>query len=84
MNDSNGSGAYRLFAYLSIRSLSGGIEVLPATLIEALDALEQNPLIQEALGFDYAGYYLQVKREEWKEYHNWVSEWERSTYLAQY
>ncbi len=60
------------------------IEVLPGNLIEALDALEQDPVIREALGSPYADYYLEVKRREWKEYHDSVSPWELKNYLLQY
>ncbi len=60
------------------------IEVLPTTLSEALDALEQDPVILESLGSPYAEYYLKVKRDEWREYHNSVSQWELDTYLRRY
>ncbi len=61
-----------------------GIELLPANLNEALDALEQDPVVLEALGSPYAEYYLKIKRDEWKRYHNSVSQWEIDTYLGQY
>ncbi len=61
-----------------------GIDLLPTTLSEALDALEEDPVVLEALGSPYAEYYLKVKREEWKEYHDSVSQWELDTYLQQY
>ena len=58
-----------------------GIELLPASLTEAVDALEQDPVILEALGSPYAEYYIQVKRDEWKRYHDSISQWEIDTYL---
>jgi glutamine synthetase len=61
-----------------------GIEVLPSNLSEALKALKEDPVILEALGPEYAGYYLDVKRQEWTDYHNSVSQWETSKYLQQY
>ncbi len=61
-----------------------GIELLPTTLSEALDALEQDPVLLTALGSPYAEYYLRVKREEWKQYHDSVSQWEIEAYLSQY
>ena len=60
------------------------IELLPENLSQALDALEQDPVILEALGSTYADYYLGVKREEWKQYHDSVSQWEIDTYLGLY
>ena len=58
-----------------------GIELLPASLTEALDALEQDPVVLEALGSPYAEYYIKVKRDEWKRYHDSISQWEIDTYL---
>ncbi len=63
---------------------SEGIDLLPANLSEALDALEEDEVILESLGDPYGKYYLQVKRDEWKEYHDSVSEWEVKTYLGKY
>jgi glutamine synthetase len=61
-----------------------GLETLPATLHEALDALEKDKVILDVLGSSYAEYYLRVKRDEWREYHESVSEWELQRYLHQY
>lgn len=61
-----------------------GIDALPTTLSEAVAALEIDDVIKEALGTEYADYYIQVKREEWREYHLSVSQWEKEKYLAVY
>jgi len=58
------------------------IGFLPTTLAEALDALEQDAVVQAALGEIYAKEYLRVKREEWRQYNQTVSEWERERYLT--
>ena len=63
---------------------SEGIALLPANLNEALDALEEDEVILESLGDPYGKYYLQVKRDEWKEYHDSISGWEVKTYLGKY
>jgi glutamine synthetase len=60
------------------------IAFLPTTLKEAIDAFERDPVLQQALGKDYAVYYASVKREEWREYHQNVSPWERERYLKTY
>jgi glutamine synthetase len=57
------------------------IGLLPTTLAEALDALEQDPVVQSALGPEYAAHYIEVKREEWRRYNQTVSEWELAQYL---
>ena len=61
-----------------------GVYALPSTLSEAADALEKDDVIKNALGNEYADYYIQVKRQEWRDYHLSVSEWERDRYLEVY
>ena len=60
------------------------IGVLPCTLAEALDAFEQDSVVQGALGATYAKEYLKVKRDEWWLHTRNVSAWERDHYLATY
>ena len=59
-----------------------GIDVLPRTLSQALDCLEEDEVIQSALGPEYAPYYIEVKREEWRSYHQSISQWETDNYLG--
>jgi glutamine synthetase len=61
-----------------------GIRELPGTLGEALDELEADPVIREALGDHVFGHYLAAKRTEWDEYRTHVSDWEVDRYLDQY
>ena len=61
-----------------------GIGFLPTNLSEALDELEHDEVIKDALGREYADYYIQVKRAEWKRYHDTVSQWEVDNYLGLY
>lgn len=58
-----------------------GIAVLPATLRDAVDALEADPVIRDALGEEYARLYIAEKRAEWQSYHDAVSQWEIDRYL---
>ena len=60
------------------------IGVLPRSLKEAVDCLEADEVIKQALGSEYADYYIKVKNEEWRQYHNTVSEWEADNYLGLY
>jgi glutamine synthetase len=60
------------------------IGFLPTTLAEALDSLEQDSVVQGSLGLDYAKEYIRVKRDEWRQYNQTVSEWERERYLPSY
>ena len=61
-----------------------GVYALPSTLSEAADALADDDVIKNALGDEYADYYIQVKRQEWQNYHLSVSEWERESYIEVY
>jgi glutamine synthetase len=60
------------------------IDVLPRSLAQAIDYLEQDEVVKNALGSDYADYYIQTKRDEWRRYHNSVSQWELDNYLGVY
>jgi len=60
------------------------IEVLPSTLAEAIDALEKDAVLKDALGADYADMYIKVKREEWLFHNRMVTATEREHYLATY
>lgn len=58
-----------------------GIDELPGTLGEALEALEGDRVIRDALGPHIFPAYLTLRREEWDEYRLDVSQWERDRYL---
>jgi glutamine synthetase len=63
---------------------SKGIRQLPGTLGEALDELERDEVIREALGDHVLTHFLEAKRAEWDEYRTQVSEWEVERYLEQF
>jgi glutamine synthetase len=58
-----------------------GIDQLPGTLGDALDALEGDEVVKAALGDHLCEAYLRVKRAEWDEYRIQVSQWELDRYL---
>ncbi|MFB6113846.1 MAG: type I glutamate--ammonia ligase [Halodesulfurarchaeum sp.] len=58
-----------------------GIEVLPENLGQAIDALEADEVIRDALGDHVAEKFVQAKRHEFAEYRASVSEWELDRYL---
>ena len=60
------------------------IDELPRDLHEALDMLENDDVIRDALGAHIYERFVEAKREEWQEYIGRVSEWEVERYLAQY
>ena len=57
---------------------------LPRDLHEALDELEKDRVILDALGEHIAGRFIEAKRAEWQEYITQVSEWEVRRYLGTY
>jgi glutamine synthetase len=60
------------------------IDDLPRDLHEALNCLEKDQVILDALGEHIASRYVEAKRSEWAEYISQVSEWEIRKYLGQY
>jgi len=61
-----------------------GIERLPATQAEALDALEADALLMEALGPTLAGSYLAVRRSEWAAYSAGDERFEQQGHFSKY
>ena len=60
------------------------IEELPRDLHEALDCLEKDQVIRDALGEHIYERFMEAKRQEWLEYSASVSEWEIDRFLGRY
>lgn len=58
------------------------IDELPRDLHEALDCLEKDKVIREALGEHGYERFMEAKRQEWLEYSASVSDWEVGRYLG--
>jgi glutamine synthetase len=58
-----------------------GIDTLPQNLGEAVDALEEDEVIYDALGEHVGPKFVEAKRQEFKEYLIDVSDWELDRYL---
>jgi len=57
------------------------IKMLPSNLREALDCLESDSVILDAIGPDIARNYISLKRKEWYQYQNHiVTDWEWDMY----
>lgn len=54
---------------------------LPANLEEALDALEADEVLTEAMGAEIVSTFLAMKRFEAERHRTWVSDWEIDEYL---
>lgn len=60
------------------------VGILPGTLREALDELERDDIIREALGEHVYEWFVEAKRAEWDDYRRQVSRWELDRYLTAY
>lgn len=57
-----------------------GIEFLPQTLQEAVQAFADDPLVERTLGKGLRDEFIKYKTQEWETYHLSVSEWEVTRY----
>ena len=60
---------------------TGGATRLPRTLLEAVDAFTEDPLVHEVFAPQFVTEYAEMKRAEWDAYHSEVTAWERRRYL---
>ncbi len=60
------------------------IDQLPGNLSEALDNLEKDEVVTEALGEHIRTHFVEAKRAEWAEYISQVQPWETEKYLDSY
>jgi len=70
-----------LYNYSSAQLKAKKIGLLPQNLNEALVALENDKTITSALGGDFVGEFIDLKRMEWVDYQRHVSDWEVNRYL---
>lgn len=73
-----------LFDMTEEERLMQGILALPGSLAEALDALADDLVIQDALGFHACEHYTFAKSIEWDMFHRHVHPWERDQYIKLY
>jgi glutamine synthetase len=57
-----------------------GVQELPRTLGEAVDAFAADSFVEEIIGKELKEEFIRYKREEWTEYHQSVSQWEIDRY----
>lgn len=70
-----------LYHFNEDRLRKSGIQMLPGSLNEALEALQRDDVVMEALGEHVCEHFLEAKREEWDEYRMQVTPWEQERYL---
>lgn len=59
-----------------------GVRNLPRTLLEAVEAFEDDPLSEHVMGPELKAAFVDHKLQEWWSYHTTVSEWELDRYLT--
>jgi glutamine synthetase len=70
-----------LFEMEAERIAEKGIKELPGTLGEAIEELEADKVVSDALGDHVLTRYVEAKRSEWDEYRTQVTSWEVDRYL---
>ncbi|MGP4107072.1 type I glutamate--ammonia ligase [Virgibacillus sp. L01] len=61
-----------------------GIKDLPATLMNALEELQKDKVVTEALGEHLYEHFIEAKEIEWDMFRTTVHPWEREQYLSTY
>jgi glutamine synthetase len=69
-----------LYEYSDAELAVQGIQQLPRTLGEAVEAFAGDPWIRDVLGDDLTDEFIRYKQAEWEEYHNTISAWEVERY----
>jgi len=82
--DPGPSVTFNIYALSPEERAARGIPSLPGSLAEALDALEADEVIKEALGPHVCTHFIRGKRIEWDVYRSQVHPWEIEQYLGVY
>ena len=61
-----------------------GVQTLPRTLLEAIEAFGRDPLGEKVMGSELAASYQELKTAEWWDFHNEISTWELDAYLTKF
>ena len=69
-----------LYAISEEERMGRGIQFLPQTLQEAVEAFAADPLVEKTLGKELRDEFVTYKSQEWETYHLTVSQWEIDRY----
>ena len=58
-----------------------GVKNLPDNLKEAIDVMQEDPLIKEALGDHIYSKFIELKTKEWNDFKTCVTQWELERYM---
>jgi len=73
-----------IFSMTAAEKEAAGIDSLPGSLQEALEAFKANPISKEALGEHIVTKFIEGKEKEWDSYCTAVTDWELDNYLSSY
>ncbi|OIQ96713.1 glutamine synthetase 3 [mine drainage metagenome] len=76
-----GGHSINLYDLTPVQMREQGIGILPQSLGEAIDQLESNKVIRDALGDSLSEEFIKLKRAESMEYQRHVSDWEINRYV---
>lgn len=63
---------------------NAGVESLPGSLIDAVNLLEKDDVVKDALGEHILNEFIVAKHIEWDKYRTYVTQWELDSYLNAY
>ncbi|MDD5200999.1 MAG: hypothetical protein PHC88_14490, partial [Terrimicrobiaceae bacterium] len=69
-----------LYEFTASQLAGRGIQELPRNLAEAVDAFAADPFVEKVLGPDLRQEFITYKTEEWRQYHQSISQWEIDRY----
>lgn len=75
---------YNVFDLSDEELAANGIDCLPGSLKEAVEASEADPFVKETVGDHVFNAYTEGKKAEWDEYRTKVSQWEIDRYMVNY
>jgi glutamine synthetase len=70
-----------VWALTSAERKAMGMEPLPASLNQAIAAMEKSELVAETLGEHVFEFFMRNKRADWDDYRRQVTPWEMERYL---
>ena len=69
-----------LYEFTDAELAAKGVQPLPKTLAEAVEAFAADPFIEQILGAELKREFVTYKSAEWEEYHQSISAWEIQRY----